>query len=84
MPADVLRNSRGWTEPQWAAGIAGLAGPPFAALSDEETADLHRALLGCATEIQSPGPYPFPNPIGLPALAPTAAAARGTEGRTRS
>jgi hypothetical protein len=96
--ADVLRDSRGWTEPHWAAGIAGLAGrgllrpdgtatdagldlhrrieamtddlaaPPFAALTDGETADLHRALLGCATEIQDSGLYPFPNPIGLPAL----------------
>jgi hypothetical protein len=98
VPADVLRNSRGWTEPQWTAGIAGLAGrgllrpdgtatdagldlhrrieamtddlaaPAFAALSDEETVDLHRALLGCAREIQGSGLYPFPNPIGLPAL----------------
>ena len=98
VPADVLRDSRGWTSPQWAAGIAQLAGrgllrpdgtatdagrdlrsrieamtddlaePAFAALTDEETADLHRALLGCATQIQGSGLYPFPNPIGLPAL----------------
>jgi helix-turn-helix protein len=99
VPPDVLRNSRGWTEAHWAAGIAGLAGrgllrsdgtatdagrdlrrrveamtddlavPPFAVLSDAEMADLHRALLGCAAEIQGSGLYPFPNPIGLPALA---------------
>jgi hypothetical protein len=112
MPADVLRDSRGWTGAQWAAGIARLAGrgllapdgaatdagrdlrrrieamtddlaaPAIAALSDEETADLHRALLGCATQIQDSGLYPFPNPIGLPALS--GAGAGGTEGRTRS
>jgi len=112
VPADVLRNGRGWTGAQWAAGIARLAGrgllapdgvatdagrdlrrrieamtddlaaPAFAALTDEETADLYRALLGCATQIQYSGLYPFPNPIGLPALS--AAAARGTEGRTSS
>jgi hypothetical protein len=98
VPADVLRGSRGWTGPQWDAGIARLAGrgllrpdgaatdagrdlrsrieamtddlaePAFAALTDEETAELHRALLGCATQIQGSGLYPFPNPIGLPAL----------------
>ncbi len=98
VPADVLRDSRGWTGPQWAAGIALLAGrgllrpdgaataagrelrrrieamtddlaaPAFVALADEEMADLHRALLGCATQIQGSGLYPFPNPIGLPAL----------------
>jgi hypothetical protein len=119
VPADVLRDSRGWTEPQWAAGITRLAGrgllrpdgaataagrelrrrieamtedlatPAFAALADEETAALHQALLGCALQIQGAGLYPFPNPIGLPALelepaARTAAAVRGTDGRTRS
>ncbi len=98
VPADVLRDSRGWTSPQWAAGIARLAGrgllrpdgaataagrelrrrieamtddlaaPAFAALADEEMAGLHRALLGCATQIQGSDLYPFPNPIGLPAL----------------
>jgi len=100
VPAVVLRDSRGWTGPQWAAGITTLAGrgllrpdgvvtdagrelhrrieamtddlaaPAFAVLADEETAVLHRALLGCARQIQGSGLYPFPNPIGLPALQP--------------
>jgi hypothetical protein len=98
LPADVLRDARGWTRPQWEAGIARLAGrgllrpdgvttaaggelrrliegltddlaaPAFAALDDQETAALHRALLGCATQIQASGLFPFPNPMGLPAL----------------
>jgi hypothetical protein len=45
-----------------------LAAPAFAALADEEMAALHHALLGCAAQIQGSGLYPFPNPIGLPAL----------------
>ena len=98
VPADTLRDARGWTGAQWDAGIARLAGrgllrpdgvataagqdlhrlieamtddlaaPAFAALDDEETAALHRALLACATQIQASGLYPFPNPMGLPAL----------------
>jgi hypothetical protein len=98
VPADVLRDSRGWTGSQWDAGVARLAGrgllrpdgaataagrdlrrrieamtdelaaPAFAALADEETAALHRALLGCAMQIQGSGLFPFPNPMGLPAL----------------
>jgi hypothetical protein len=98
VPAEVLRESRGWTAPQWEAGVArldgrgllrpdglataaghelgrrieamtdDLAGPALAGLGDDEVAALHRALLGCATQIQSSGLFPFPNPIGLPAL----------------
>jgi hypothetical protein len=45
-----------------------LAAPALASLADDEVAALHRALLGCATQIQSSGLYPFPNPIGLPPL----------------
>jgi hypothetical protein len=98
VPADVLRDSRGWTAPQWEAGVARLAGrgllrpdgvataaghelhcrieemtdnlaaPALGGLADDEVADLERALRGCATQIQSSGLYPFPNPIGPPAL----------------
>ncbi len=98
VPADILRDARGWTRARWEGGIARLAGrgllrpdgvataagedlhrlieamtddlaaPPFAALADEETVALHRALLACATHIQASGLYPFPNPMGLPAL----------------
>ncbi len=46
-----------------------LAAPAFAALDDEETAAIHRALLGCATQIQASRLFPFPNPMGLPALS---------------
>jgi hypothetical protein len=100
VPADVLRESRGWSGPQWDAGLTRLAGrgllradgaatesgqelrhrietmtddlaaPAFAALADDETDALSRALLGCATQIQGSGLFPFPNPMGLPALTP--------------
>jgi hypothetical protein len=98
VPAEVLRDSRGWTGTQWDEGVgrlarrgllqpdgtattAGLAlrrrietmtdelaAPAFAGLADDDLADLHRALLGCAAQIQDSGLLPFPNPIGLPAL----------------
>jgi hypothetical protein len=47
VPADVLRNSRGWTEAHWAAGIADLAGRGL--LRPDGTAtdagrDLHRRI----------------------------------------
>jgi hypothetical protein len=100
VPADVLRDNRGWTGPQWDLGVARLAArgllrtdggateaghelrrlieamtdelaaPAFAALTDEETVALHGALLRCATQIQDSGLFPFPSPIGLPALSP--------------
>ena len=41
-----------------------LAAPAFAALADEETVALHRALLACATQIQASGLYPLPEPHG--------------------
>jgi hypothetical protein len=98
VPAEVLRDSRGWTATQWDEGVARLAGrgllrpdgaattaglelrrrieamtddlaaPAFAGLGDHDMADLHRALLGCAAQVQDSGLLPFPNPIGLPAL----------------
>lgn len=45
-----------------------LAEPPFAALGDDEMRSLYAALCGCAARIQDSGVFPFPNPIGLPAL----------------
>ena len=61
-----------------------LAAPPFAALTADETDGLFRSLLGCARQIQESGLYPFPNPMGLPALSPTAPTDRGASGRSRS
>jgi hypothetical protein len=98
VPADLLRDNRGWTGEQWDEGVARLAGrgllrpdgvataaghelrrrievvtddlaaPAFAGLDDGAMADLHRALSGCATQVQRSGLLPFPNPMGLPAL----------------
>lgn len=45
-----------------------LARPPFATMADGEVTTLHSALLACARQIQGSGLYPFPNPMGLPAL----------------
>jgi hypothetical protein len=45
-----------------------LAAPPFASLSDGALEDLHGALRACAADVQASGMYPFPNPVGLPAL----------------
>ena len=98
LPAEVLRDNRGWSDQQWQAGAAdmtkrGLLHPDgsatvagravhsavesltddlaeraLAALDDREVDRLHRALSGCATDIQSSGLLPFPNPMGLPEL----------------
>jgi hypothetical protein len=98
LPATVLRDNRGWTDEQWEAGVANMAGrglllsdgratraglalrelveamtddlaeQPLAALGDDEIASLYRALVGCAAQIQASGVFPFPNPMGLPAL----------------
>ena len=45
-----------------------LAAPAYATLSDGALEDLYGALHACAVEIQASGVYPFPNPMGLPAL----------------
>jgi hypothetical protein len=98
VPADLLRDNRGWSEPQWDEAVTRLAGrgllgadgvataaavelhrrleamtddlaaPAFADLADDDVANLHGALWGCAAQVQASGLIPFPNPIGLPAL----------------
>jgi Helix-turn-helix family len=98
VPAEVLRENRGWSEEEWETSTAALArrgllhtdgratdagrtlhasveartdalaAPAYATLSDGALEDLYGALRACAAEIQASGVYPFPNPIGLPAL----------------
>jgi hypothetical protein len=99
LPAEVLRDNRGWSEEQWAAATdelaaAGLlhtdgratdagrtvhaaieeltdrlAAPAFAELSDGALAELHGALMACASDVAASGVVPFPNPMGLPRVA---------------
>ncbi len=45
-----------------------LAEPAYASLSEGALEDLHGALRACAADVQASGLYPFPNPMGLPAL----------------
>jgi hypothetical protein len=45
-----------------------LAEPAYASLSEGALDDLYDALRACAAEVQASGLYPFPNPMGLPAL----------------
>jgi len=45
-----------------------LAEPAFEVLSDGEANSLYGALVDCAGQIQASGLFPFPNPMGLPAL----------------
>jgi hypothetical protein len=98
VPAEMLRENRGWSEEAWQAGTAALvargllhadgrvtdagrtlhasvetltdtlAEPAYALLSDGALEDLHGALRDCAADVQASGVYPFPNPMGLPAL----------------
>jgi hypothetical protein len=98
VPAEVLRDNRGWSEESWQDGTATLAGrgllhddgrvtdagrtlhasvetltdtlaePAYAVLSDGAREDLYGALRACAADVQASGLYPFPNPMGLPAL----------------
>jgi hypothetical protein len=88
VPPDVLRDSRGWTGPQWDAGIARLArrrllrpdGAATAAgrelhrrieaMTDDLAATAFAALADEVMTAQDSGLYPFPNPMGLPALEP--------------
>jgi hypothetical protein len=48
-----------------------LAEPAMAPLSDGALADLHGALLACATEVAASGIVAYPNPMGLPAAGGT-------------
>ncbi|HEY6428728.1 MAG TPA: hypothetical protein VIX84_16015, partial [Acidimicrobiales bacterium] len=98
VPADLLRENRGWSEEEWEAARAefaqrgllhadgrvtdagrtlhasvetltdDLAAPAYAALSDGALEDLYGALRACAADVQASGLYPYPNPMGLPAL----------------
>jgi hypothetical protein len=98
VPAEVLRENRGWGEQDWDGCVAALAArgllhtdgrvtdagrtlhasvetltdalaaPAYASLTDGALEDLHGALRACAAEVQASGLYPFPNPMGLPAL----------------
>jgi hypothetical protein len=98
VPAEVLRENRGWSEAEWEAATAvfaqrgllhadgrvtdagrtlhasvetltdDLAAPAYAALSDGALEDLYGALRACAADVQASGLYPYPNPMGLPAL----------------
>ena len=96
IPAEVLRESRGWSVESWEAATAALtargvlhadgrasdsgrtlhaevealtdqlAEPAMAGLSDGALAELHSALLACATEVAAAGVIRYPNPMGLP------------------
>jgi hypothetical protein len=98
VPAEVLRENRGWSAEAWEDGTAALAArgllhtdgrvtdagrtlhasvetltdalaePAYASLSDGALEELYGALRGCAADVQGSGVFPFPNPIGLPAL----------------
>jgi hypothetical protein len=98
VPAEMLRENRGWSVDAWEAGTAelvsrdllhadgratdagrtlhasvetltdALAEPAYASLSDGALEDLYDAVRTCAADVQASGLYPFPNPMGLPAL----------------
>ena len=57
--------------PRWRRSTDRLAEPAYRDLSDGALEDLLGALASCAADVVASGVLPFPNPMGLPRLAPS-------------